>query len=138
MERRIAKELGGVRHPVTGRGGEFPDVETDRMCIEAKSRANVPAYLQPEHGVLLRLGEFVAMTYKTFSGILRGEKPGATIVVNRKPPMYIKRWFGQAAGFRKIPVLVIHRNKRHYSSDCVVLMYDDFKSMMTGGARDGE
>jgi hypothetical protein len=42
-ERRIAKELGGTRVPVTGRGrGDVPDIEHPALSVEVKSRRRLP------------------------------------------------------------------------------------------------
>ena len=45
-ERRVAAELGGVRVPVTGRArGDAPDIAHDRLSLEVKHRAALPAWL---------------------------------------------------------------------------------------------
>ncbi len=46
-ERRIAAVLGGVRVPVTGRTrGDQPDIKHERLAIEVKHWAKVPASLR--------------------------------------------------------------------------------------------
>ena len=46
VERRVAKALGGERVPITGRQrGNVPDVKHDRLGIEVKDRAKLPAWL---------------------------------------------------------------------------------------------
>ncbi len=46
-ERNIAKLLGGVRVPVTGRQrGATPDVEHPTLSIECKSRKKLPAWIE--------------------------------------------------------------------------------------------
>ena len=43
-ERRIAAGLAGVRVPVTGRArGDAPDIPHDRLALEVKHRAALPA-----------------------------------------------------------------------------------------------
>jgi len=45
-ERRVAAELGGVRVPVTGRArGDAPDIAHERLSLEVKHRASLPAWL---------------------------------------------------------------------------------------------
>ena len=45
-ERRVAADLGGVRVPVTGRSrGDAPDIAHDRLALEVKHRASLPAWL---------------------------------------------------------------------------------------------
>jgi len=45
FERRVAKWLGGVRHPVTGeRAGA--DVETDLLVVQCKKGYRLPKYLE--------------------------------------------------------------------------------------------
>ena len=46
-ERRIARMLGGVRVPVTGRArGDAPDIAHPLWSIEVKLRTNRPAFLE--------------------------------------------------------------------------------------------
>ena len=45
-EREVARLLGGLRVPVTGRQrGDAPDVMHDRVSIEVKHRKTLPAWL---------------------------------------------------------------------------------------------
>lgn len=43
-ERRVARILGGVRIPITGRTG--PDIVHEEIAIEVKERATLPAWLE--------------------------------------------------------------------------------------------
>ncbi len=46
VERRIAKILGGVRVPITGRTrGSTPDIEHDTLSLEVKHRKKYPDWL---------------------------------------------------------------------------------------------
>ena len=44
-ESDIAKRLGGRRNPVVGRS-DVPDVETDWLAVEVKSRSTIPTWLK--------------------------------------------------------------------------------------------
>lgn len=46
-ERRIAAILGGERVPVSGRGrGYAPDIEHPALCVEVKTRAKLPDWIE--------------------------------------------------------------------------------------------
>ncbi|MBA3554493.1 MAG: hypothetical protein H0W29_07030 [Gemmatimonadales bacterium] len=47
IERKVAAIIGGVRVPVTGRSrGDAPDIAHERLAIEVKAWAKVPASLR--------------------------------------------------------------------------------------------
>jgi hypothetical protein len=44
FERRVAKIIGGVRHPITGREG--PDVTSQWLSVECKHRKKLPSWMR--------------------------------------------------------------------------------------------
>lgn len=47
VERAIAKSIGGVRVPITGRArGSAPDITHPDLSSEVKSRASIPGWLE--------------------------------------------------------------------------------------------
>ena len=60
VERAIAKRLGGVRVPITGRiRGSAPDIEHEWLSLEVKHRKKLPSWLHDamEQATLSKRGE---------------------------------------------------------------------------------
>lgn len=137
FERFLAKNMDGIRHPVTGRQGEFPDVETERFAVEAKTRRVVPDYLICDKKQI-RVTEdgYMLMRLETFLAAINCRDGLSSLPIKRKTPAYIKRWMKQAVGFSKIPIVVIHKDKTRYSNATVVISRSDFFKIVTGGEHD--
>lgn len=126
FERFLARCFKGIRHPVTGRPGEFPDVETNRFAIEAKTRKSVPDYLMcKENEVKVTKDGYVIMRLETFIYTAPGAMTNNAKRINRTMPSYIKKWMSQATGFDKIPIVIIHRNATRYLNSVVVMRQGD-------------
>ena len=124
FERELAKIFNGTRHPVTGRGGEFPDIETSVFAIEAKTRKSVPLYLMRDTPLRFKGSKVLAIRLDTFLRLINGETSISDLNIkqsNRSIPDYVVSWLRQAKGFKKVPILIVHKDKTRIAKSIVII-----------------
>lgn len=134
VERRYAKELDGVRIPVTGRGGQS-DVRSDIYSVEIKMRTTLPKWMRE---LVTRIGSAPAVLSLESNGdtwvlclqehFLSGSVIPRLSIRRRSVPAWIAKAVQQSRTASKIegriPVVIIHEKGKNYRTDICIIPLD--------------
>lgn len=130
VERRIAKMIGGVRIPVTGRHNqETPDIDHPRYAPEIKHRAQLPDWLKAlvsDTDCVVSLNDGTRVQLHSLGRYLQNQsRPARRCHVERDTPAWIKAAIQQttaaAKAHGKLPIVIMHQ-KNQRIKDCICLI----------------